>query len=379
MKTNPAALVAQILLSLALLAPGSGWATPESLNKAPPPIHDFMLGGDFSPIYQGPYAFILMQNAFSGSRCSGVLVGAREVLTAAHCIVSPSDEPQFSPPDYTVVVGNENFDVTQADFNPSYDPDAAVDESSSRYDMGVLTLDRNVTSTSPVPVLRGAPTKRGDTKTLFGFGTNENSTNSQNTLQDLLNQGKFGNLIISSVSGGVLYSSHTNSPVVSCAGDSGGAVVRRASTAHRAVVGVVSAGTTRNASNGVCTTTGPDDVSLFVDLQSATSKQFLAQFPRVQYLTPGFVTFKTKVDRVISSLRKVQDSRSLTTIRTQSTAAAKTLAALRSSAGSTRLPGLLSGISKVRSASASKRLASAQRAVKQSLKTLRALSALGID
>lgn len=371
-------LAASLITSAVLCFGSVAMASPGDLPSSVPPLHDFMLGGSFSPIYQGPYAFILMQTDTDGARCSGVLVGTREVLTAGHCIVSPSGETQFSAPDYTVVVGGETYNVTQTDFNSSYDPNASVDDNSSQFDMGMLTLDRDVTGTAPVPVLRGAPVKSGDTETLFGFGTNENSTTGQNTLQSLLDQGKSGTLRISSASGGVLHSSHTNSLVVSCAGDSGGPLVRLPSTAHRAVVGLVSAGTTGNASNGVCTTSGPDDLSIFVNTQSTTALNFLAQFSRVQYLTPGFIVFKASVDRAITALKKVQSS-TLTSIRKQAKSSETALKKLVFSADSARLPTLLSAITKIQAAKSAKRTSNAQKSVKQAVNLLKMLSTLGID
>ena len=357
----------------------TAWSTPHRADTTRAPIHGRMLGGDFSPIYQGPYAFILMQNATGGARCSGVLVGSREVLTAAHCVVSGSGKNQFVAPDYTVVVGGETFSVTQTDFNPSYDPDAVVNDASSRFDLGVLTLNRDATGTAPLPVLRGAPINQGDTQTLFAFGTNENSTTGQNTLQSLLDQGKSGTLTISSASGGVLHSKHSNSIVISCAGDSGGPLVRLASTSKRAVVGLVSAGTTGNSSNGVCTKSGNNDLSIFVDIQSATSRNFLSQFSRIQYLTPAFVKFKAGVDDAIAALKKVQRSRSLPAIRRQATTTMNSLNRLRPSADTTRRPTLLSAIAAVKAARSSGKLGNAQKAVKQSVALLQGLSALGVD
>jgi len=91
--------------------------------------------------------------------CTGTLVGAKTVLTAAHCIPGGASR-------YAFVVGGRVYAAASAGRHSSYDPDGDDGEGSA--DLGLLRL-RSAPSVAPSPVAATAP-RAGQRITLVGFG-----------------------------------------------------------------------------------------------------------------------------------------------------------------------------------------------------------------
>ncbi|RMG42855.1 MAG: hypothetical protein D6719_05280 [Candidatus Dadabacteria bacterium] len=259
--------------------------TDSSTVRAELPATRKIIGGSFLDLTSSPVALILT-NSFL---CSGVLVGPRHVLTAAHCVTGP-DVP---PSEYTVLINGQAFSVTATYHNPRYNP---LDSPffSAPHDLGMLVLNRTPSGVTPAAVMHDLPVAAGDSAGVFGYGTNELSG------LPLLSNGKGANLIISDADGGVLIASHSESGASTCHGDSGGPLFQ-AYGRFSALVGIVSAGTNWNVGD-VCIL-GGSGVSIFSDLQSQSSKNFLSSFKGLYRMSGPLMLFQATVTDIKKSVR----------------------------------------------------------------------------
>ena len=223
-----------------------------------------LLGGSPIDLSASPVALILTREYM----CTGLLVGAQEVLTAGHCIAATASE-------FVVVVGNEKHLVTTVVRNSQFNVDAPATLAFIKHDLGMLLLKSPVTTVAPVPVLNDLPTVDGDTLSIIGRGANE-----QPDADQPLGNGRQANFLVNDANGSVIVTTNLVLDGTTCPGDSGAPVFRSIGGSLFAV-GVVSAGTSFTRENGTCVSSGRG-LSVFVDLQSEFSKLFLSQFDGVK-------------------------------------------------------------------------------------------------
>lgn len=228
-----------------------------------------ILGGRFYPEAAGYRVAFIETDQY---RCSGSLVGTREVLTAAHCIAGGPDASGFS-----VFVGGKWMEVESTWYHAAFDRNkpAAV---MAPYDLGMVVLKNPVVGTRPFPILRKRKVRRGSTIFIAGFGTNERADRPNRSFIDNF---KIGATRVAQAIGGVFFGEHRAYGSSTCAGDSGGPATFLYRRDALAVVGVLSAGT-NSVEGGRCRLKNGGRF-IHVDLQSPTSRAFLSYFPNVRY------------------------------------------------------------------------------------------------
>ena len=324
------------------------YATPTTLLQAQE-VSSKLLGGEYAPSAAGRRTAYIESGEGS---CSGTLVGPNLVLTAGHC-VSDSDIPS----DYTVFVGDEAHSVESLWQHESYDP-SAEDEDAAPYDLGMLVLSNSVTTYAPIPILTGHRLQKGEQYYLAGYGTNEDTWD---TSRSFIDNFKIGATTLEYRDSSLLWGTHTPFGSSICAGDSGGpAYLVEGDLA--ALVGVASIGLNTESGNECILI--EDGEFAHVDLQSASSRSFLAAFNGVEYISFNSLTISSTAKAATAKLRAASKYRSLTSIqkaaRTQRTAL--TLAT-KYAAGAQRT-NLKKAISKLNTVAKSRSLRSAQAAMR---------------
>jgi hypothetical protein len=325
-------------------------------------VHTRLYGGDFATLDTGPVALILT----STFQCTGILVGPREVLTAAHCTAE-----NIRNSEYEVLVGGTEYRVSARYYNRNYDPVADA-EVAAPHDLGILLLDRSVSGTSPVPVLAGNPVAVGDSVSIYGYGANELSGRPG---RDPREEGKVGQAIITKTSGGLLTSNNNTAGASVCSGDSGGPMIRSVDGAS-VVVGTLSVGMNQTR-NGYCFLAGDGEFD-YVNLQSATSRSFLANFAGVTYYANDTTRLRSESAKLASKIRSAVKSRSAFTLVRKVGPILLRAKGLRAYASGDDAAVLNQAIRQLRAVSKARSLSSARSSLRKALVLVELLYIIGV-
>ncbi|WP_198377402.1 trypsin-like serine peptidase [Neoroseomonas rubea] len=135
------------LLAAALILPGLAAATEvPGLGPVDPrrPV----------PFAEPPWNAIALVETRPGGRCSGVAIGPRVVLTAAHCLVTTDGRGIVPPGDVAVRLGGAVARGTALTVGPGFD---AAREEPWRSDWALVTLAAPIGQGRTLPLLREAP------------------------------------------------------------------------------------------------------------------------------------------------------------------------------------------------------------------------------
>ncbi len=318
------------------------------------PRTEALLGGTDTDLSSSPIALILTKKFL----CTGLLVGPQQILTAGHCMDASASE-------YRVIVGTKKFLVDGVFRSAAYDPLGPVTLGTIQYDLGMLTLTSPVEEVAPSPILQDLPLRPRDSVTVFGRGTNELPDAIQG-----LGTGRVGNLKVEDVNGAVIITSTGSADVATCPGDSG-APLFRSVAGYTVTAGVVSAGTNDADAAGMCRPS-KGGISVFVDLQSPSSRSFLSQFPEVQYLSGRKVSFLSGVNELAPRLTGTNVAKNGTKLVSQFTK-------LRRFADPLRAPILNAVIRSLKEASSSRSKPKKLAALQAAASAVQELQALGIE
>jgi secreted trypsin-like serine protease len=187
---------------------------------------------------QPAVASILYDQDNSTYICSGTLISANVVLTAAHCIVptppakKSSNWRVYFGPSVAAAKASDWIPVSQAAAHPGYVPNGF----GKGKDAGVLVLSKAVTNVTPIPPNRTAltPAIVGGALTVVGFGNNDGAKGTGAGTK------RTGQLRITDVRTEELSAGQPG--LTTCQGDSGGPWFAKTANGGATVVGITSYG-----------------------------------------------------------------------------------------------------------------------------------------
>jgi hypothetical protein len=326
------------------------------------PFNKRILGGLFVDLTTGPVAYVQHRDY----SCTGILVGRREVLTAAHCV-----EPTSVPSDYSILVGGQWFGVESGYYHSRYDHNGDI-VTNGPYDVGMFILNRTVTTIRPFPVLYNYKVLNGEEVTIFGYGTNELSGDPG---RNRLSNGKLAVSYISDNSGNMLSSFHNIAGSSSCKGDSGGPMTQIYNKEF-VVVGVLSYGNNQ-VINGYCYKTYDGKFS-YVDLQSDSSQRFLGGFPGVEYVNGDNIYINNVAKDGAIRIKKALKAKTKSDIAKTIKPAVKNITTSIKYAAGKRKSYLKSALKDLKAAPLSKNMSSAVATLKSADAALKKLIKMGI-
>lgn len=184
--------------------------------------------------------------------CSGSMITANDVLTAAHCFLGN--------PNQVVMIRGDSLNPSERFVASAWSvhPDFREEGGLVVNDVAVVHLNRNTTLPT-LPVLMSERVSKGEIVSIFGYGTDENGTFD---FQDL----ESGEMRISDVTATHIAARFDGEGSNTCQGDSGGPVVsQRAGFA--AIAGLTSTGTQLDCLQG--------DTTFFTNLELESVLTFL--------------------------------------------------------------------------------------------------------
>ncbi len=342
------------LISSIFIAPSFAVADPHN-HKRGTPRTGSMLGGAFLESSRSPVAYIETDNF----TCSGTLVAPTKILTAAHCIGGPAEN-------YAVLVAGNWYSVNEIGQHQSYDQEGTTEASNSKFDVGMITLSAAVTNVPPIPIANASPLAPGLRGTVYGFGTNQYSSDSQPK-----NFGKTGRVVVSSVAEGMFETDAWDTGVTVCSGDSGGPVIAVINS-FPSVIGVVSTSGSGDEPDGTCTE--GDGTSQFVDIQSESSLEFLAQYPDAQESTGTFAFLKSQSAAFAKQATSASKQKDVKKIKKLAKAIAEKIGGLRPYTDGRREGLLNKAITALNKAASSKKKADAAKQAKSAASNLGSLA-----
>ena len=262
-------------------------------SKAPPTAA--LIGGTYVDAHPLPIAIV----AGLKSYCSGLLVGPRVVLTAAHCLDDDTPAEQ-----YQVAVGGSLHAVSAVQMHPSYEPNSPVSLSKSRFDIGLVTLGSAVLTVKPTPILLNHPLKLNDVISVQAFGSNEKPDSAFKTIYE---EAKSADLKVEELYDGLIATSFSGSNAAMCSGDSGGPVTMKIGNVTVSV-GTVSLGSTQLLDDGTCINAN-DGISAYVDLQSSYVQNFLEGNSGILFAPQKLITFSNEAEKITTEIKKVLSSK----------------------------------------------------------------------
>ena len=214
---------------------------------------------------------VLLYDAKIGSICTGSFVTETVVLTAAHCTMG-GEVDRFGEVDHQLEIieidGNDKSSArvvassTRVVRNPLWD---FAGRNVNRYDLGLVFFEPGVAK--DVVSLASEPAKVGDDFVIVGYGLNTSTANDPSSARIK----RMGNNTVSQITDGFIQfdgkSKTTNgdgTDVAAGSGDSGGPLL---------IAGQLAGVTSGGGWGGFGRTR-----SLYIDLHSETSKEFLEKF-----------------------------------------------------------------------------------------------------
>jgi secreted trypsin-like serine protease len=207
------------------------------------------------PLTSPVVKIVIINNDNTAALCSGTMISSRDVLTAAHCFLSPDLQSAFIEVQGRRVVGSTAF------IHPLLRFDSFVGAVFN--DVAIMRLNESV-NLSPLPLLLSQNVKSGDVISIYGYGLDENQN------EQVL---KSGQMKLSTVTPNHLFAPYNGTGSNACFGDSGGpayytATLETGETVS-GIVGIVSSGNNQDCSKG--------DVTLFANTQGSSILDFITQ------------------------------------------------------------------------------------------------------
>ncbi len=186
---------------------------------------------------------LLLQNGQEG-QCTGTMLTASEVLTAAHCFTTVN-----------VAAARIVTASSQTDADIVYvHPEVAVDGNGNIFnDVAILHAESPIANVRTLPILTSSSPLPGEVLSIFGYGVDESDT---------IGTFKSGEMLIESVTPNHVAAVFREAGSNTCQGDSGGPALFAG-----ALVGVTSSGSVEGCGKG--------DVSLFANLQNESVLNFI--------------------------------------------------------------------------------------------------------